>query len=90
MENHNAILQNKTAALDNQEFSFYTFRSCPPIYSGGRPPVFDNSIFDGFSLIFAGAGDTLNLMRSMYQHGFEDLVIGRSTKFATTNIPPKG
>jgi hypothetical protein len=64
MKHHNVTFQNKTIALDNQEFHSCTFRNCRLVYSGGRPPVLEGCSFDSVVLLFAAAaGDTLNFMR---------------------------
>jgi hypothetical protein len=75
MKHDNATFENKTVALDDQEFHSCTFRNCRLVYSGGRPPVLDTCSFDGVALILAAAaGDTLNFMRAMYNRGFKNLV----------------
>jgi hypothetical protein len=75
MKHRNVTFDNKTIALDNQEFNSCTFRNCRLIYSGGKPPVLDTCSFVGSSLIFAAsAGETLNFMRVMYHRGFQNLI----------------
>jgi len=39
------IFNHETVALDGEAFADCEFRACRMVYSGGKPPVFDNCKF---------------------------------------------
>lgn len=41
------IFNLETVPLDGEMFADCEFRECRMVYSGGKPPVFDNCRFDG-------------------------------------------
>jgi hypothetical protein len=88
MKHSNVTFENKTIALDGQEFHSCRFRNCRLVYSGGKPPVLDTCAFDDVCLILAAAaGDTLNFMRAMYHRGFQNLIDTTVNKIRNNGYP---
>lgn len=64
------IFNLETVPLDGEMFADCEFRECRMVYSGGKPPVFDNCRFDACDWRFDGAAaNTLAHLKVVWAAG---------------------